>query len=170
MRNNAQPFRNSEESLLSNSSAQAVVYEFTDSETGESWVRKEMKTLPSRHERRSPETIAKDKLKLLELLKEFIGEYLPETHYVVAENAQGKPTVEIVQRKIFGKTLKEAKADGSWEPEYNDARRDIMKKINALVWDGRAKGLPDLYRIQEAYGNPENIMIDENKKVWVVDW
>lgn len=168
---NRLPFRNeSEQPLNVPESAQSTLYEFTDSETGDVWVRKELKLLPKEWEKRDAQTIAHDKQRLYALLQEYLGEYLPETHYVVAADEDGRPRVEIVQKKIMGRTYADAERGGGFKPEYYDARKDIMKKVQAMLKDERAEEIPQAAMACEAFAVPENIVIDENGKVWVVDW
>ncbi len=131
-----------------------------------------MKKLPPNWEKRTPQEIARDKLKLFQVMKEYLGEYLPETHYIVSANTHGAPRVQIIQERIDGKTYTQTKKDNEWEPEYDNARRDIRSKIDLMSQDPRVNmnEMPDLYHVGEAYANTDNVMIDKDKKVWVVDW
>lgn len=167
-----QPLRNQNEQQILVESSQSDVYEFTDPQTGRQLVRKEMKKLPAWMEGRAPQEIARDKSRLYQMMKEYLGEYLPETHYIVSADTKGSPRVQIIQEKISGKTYTQIKKDNEWEPEYDTARRDIRDKLNLMSQDPRVDSdeMPDLYRVGEAYASTDNIMIDKDKKVWVVDW
>lgn len=166
---NSLPFRIEEEKNIAFDTSQSVVNEFTDPMTKETWVRKEMRQDTFRE--RDPETVAKNKNTLLQVMKEYAGEYIPDTYYAVAKDEEGKPTVQIVQKKISGKTYREKENSKELKSAHKDARRDIMQRIVKMVLeDERVQENPELYRTMEAYSNPDNIMIDEDNKMWVVDW
>ena len=113
---------------------------------------------------------AKHKKIIFEVLREYLGDYLPNTSYIIGKNKNDKPTVQIVQPCIEGKTWYETQRAGEITEDMLQQLLDIKNQIDKAAGDPRLDDIREAYRIFEAYGEPRNIIIQPDGKLKVIDW
>lgn len=97
---------------------ESMVYEYTTGE-GKKYIRKQVKDNKPREMvggklyyrddgsfiAESLEDLAQQKKRFYEILKKYLGDYLVDTHYVIAADNNGEPQINIVQEKVSGMPL-----------------------------------------------------------------
>jgi hypothetical protein len=121
----------------------------------------------------SLENLASALKQTYEVLKEYLGDNLVDTHFVIANNRNNEPTILKVQAKINGKRIVDLEPEEITQ-DIIDQQESIWARVQEAEDDQRLDKLKfhveyAQYRLGEATLK-ENQIINESGSVKVIDW